>query len=706
MTEKQDAAPASGAEAPTSKKEIESYFRGRVKASERALQEKLGTWRRNIEARIGKFPSLYSDGVAIMDEDVQVEINPDWWLTKTKTANLFSLVPEVRLTHENTQYAAALGPFAKEFNYELSEKRCNVGVAMHECMNDVVNATGVAGMIVGWAARFEKRTVPKGDYKMLPPDAIAKGMKLGVIPTEKVDFPVDSKFYMERISPSDLITPVEFTGSDFDKGDFVGNRGTMSWAEGKNELRLTDAQKEDVLGATSKHTNEDLRADSQRNVLAEVRGVRYTQIFYWRHRVDPKEMYFSAIWRIVWVDGLEDPVIHEAWKGQQFDEQGKSYVGSCKFPVRVCTLTYITDNPLVPSDTEAGRSQVNDLRRSRSQMFMNRDRSRPIRWFDVNRVDPMIQASLLRGTWQNMIPTNGDGSKAIGEIARASYPSEDIAFDRATMQDLRESWQLGANQGGVSAGGEQTATETTTVQQNFATVIGQERGRAASFFLGACEVLAGLMALHSEFKTLTTEEKQRMQQAWDNKHILHDLVMKIRPDSTIMIDVEQKIQRLNRALNMTVKSGYVNPAPVIAEIWELSGVDPATVMIKPPEKPPEDPNVSYRFSGKDDLSNPMVVAMLLNRQLAPSIEQIEAAKKLLLAAQLPPSPASAEPAPGGPAPAGGPEAPGPQPPGPGAAGPAEEARVVQPNEPAAHPDWHTATKVAQRSQDAEAGGGE
>jgi hypothetical protein len=666
-------------------KKIADNLHNRAESSRANRRGYYSEWKRNVELRLGRIASQFTGGVRVEDE-VQTEINPDWSLTKTKTANLYSQVPTVQGTHENLKYAPAVAPFMKQLNYELGEKRMNIAVAMEEVLNDVVNAAGVGAVLVEYAARFEEVDVPNIDTSKLDPQVAAQMQAAGQIQMVKAQRVVSDKFMGTRVSPINLLWPAEFVGSNFDDGDWIGHTGRCTWSVAKNEFNLTDEQKTKVLAGFDLPVQDTLRSNPEKGGLLDVEGVKYTELFYWRHRFDPDEKYFKAIWRIVFVQGFTDPVIHEPWKGQKLDEQARTYVGSCKFPLRVLTLTYITDNPIPPSDSSAGRPQVNDMRRSRSQMFKNRERSIPIRWFDVNRIDPALQDTLMRGTWQGMIPVQGDGTRTIGEIARASYPSEDLTFDERTKSDLMETWQIGPNQLGTQDQGRKTAGEASITQQNFATRIGQERGRVAAFFLSICEVLAGLMCLNSNFPILTDEEKQRMMQAWDQKKILHDLVLKIRPDSTIVLDVNARIERIAKFLNLTAKSGYVNVEPLIAEMAELSGLDPAAVMIKPEPKKPEEPNISYRFTGKDDMLNPMVIAILQKAGFAPSVEEIQQAKQLLDAA-------TAAAGPGAPPQSGAPGAPPPAPGGPPGQGGQPHPLDTE------HPEWSLASKIAARSRD-------
>ncbi len=694
---------------PKNDDDVERLAKAWIVSAKRVRRSFLPEWKRNIDRRLGR--TTQPDGGVNVEGEITSEINPDWSLTKTKTANLYSQVPAVQITHENAQYAAAIPPFAKALNYELGEKRANVGVPMEEVLNDVVNASGIGAIVIGYAARFEQVMVPGMDTAMIPPQILQQLQATKQLPMVQAEQVVDSIFFARRISPKDLLTPAEFIGSNFDDGDFIGHSGRAPWAEAKNEFKLTDEQKEACLG-TMDLSDETLRTDLARTT-PEAEVVYFDELYYWRYRVDPDEKSFKSIWRMVFVLGIDEPVIHEQWKGQQYDPQTKKYIGNCKFPIRVLTLTYITDNPIPPSDSAAGRPQVNDMRRSRNQLFKNRERSIPIRWFDVNRVDPTVQANLMAGEWQGMIPMNGPGDRSIGEIARASYPSEDMSFDQLTQRDLFDTWQVGNNQNARASGGRTTGTEANIIQQNFATRIGQERARVANFFLSIAECLAGWMVLYSDFPSLSDQERQAMQGAWDQKHILHDLVLKIRPDSTVVLDSEARIEKLMKFLNMTAKSGFVNVEPVIAEIAELSGLDPALIMTKPP--PPEkDDAISFTFAGKEDLINPLVMGLLVNKKQNPTEQDVAEGMKILQAASglVPPPPPPGMPGmpPGGPG--GPPPPPGPPgvPPPPGGPGLPTGSGIPPPGTPPppsggvtheANPNMQIMSKVAKRSRDAE-----
>ncbi len=676
-------------------KKIGDHFAKEAKDSKSHRRTFHGRWRRNVQLRMGQ-PMAIVNNLAqgdptaeAVEDDLLSEVNPDWSLSKTKTANLFSQVPTIRGTHENKQYAAAVSPFMKELNYQLGEKRANVAVCMEEALNDVVNASGVAGVLVGYAARFEDVVdpkIPQGALDQLEansPGSVQRLIDAKKLPT--IPRAVSDKFFASRLSPSDLLWPKSFKGSDFNNAPWVGYTGEKWKSEGKVDFKLTDIEIEEILGGKEGAAEDDLTLAQDRGANGlddDNQKIYFDHIFYWRYLQDPDELNMKAIWEIVFVHGKSEPVVHGPCRCQQLVPGSKNqYVGACKFPLQFLTLTYITDNPVNLSDSEAGRPQVNDLRRSRSQMFANRARSTPLRWYDVNRTNKDVQMMLMRGDIQGFIPTNGPGDKVIGEVARAGYPPEDGSFDRTTMQDLMTSWQIGPNQMGTVSTGEHTKGEADLTQANFSTRIGQERARVAQFFINIAEIISAYLALYGDFKSLTDQERQAMMQAWDSRKILTDLVMTVRPDSTVVLDSQAQFNKLNAFLNMTVKSGYINPLPILTQMAELAGLDPAEVVVQPkPPQPPEDVNISYRFSGKDDLMNPAVIALLDKKKKLPSPENVANAKKFLQAVSAPDMPQPA-PVPGNPVGAGGPQA-----------APAGGAN--------AHPDWQLASKVAQRSEDA------
>jgi hypothetical protein len=421
----------------------------------------------------------------------------------------------------------------------------------------------------------------------------------------------------------------------------------MTWAEAKNTFGLNDEDREKVVTGDSRTYLDTLTQDpNDRNAETDI--VSFDELFYWRHLFHPDEKHFDAIQRVVYVTGLDQAVVNEPWKGQQFDEDYSGYVGACRFPIRVLTLTYISDEPIPPSDSAVARPQIDELIESRRQMKLQREHSLPIRWMDINRIDPAVQELLQRGDWQGFIPTIGAGTNAIGEVARASYPNEDFEFDRIAKQDIQEAWQVGPNQMGAMNSGERSASEAQIVQANFQTRIGYERARVVSFFTSIAEVLAGLLALYGDFSlpSIGQDGAQRLQ-SWDRTRINGQFVYDVRPDASVLLDANQRIARLTQFLNLTAKSGFVNVKPIVEELALLTGLDPASIVTDPAPRPPDQLNVSIR--NYEDVRDPIMLALLMKTGQAPSPQDVAAAQQLIASAGPAPIPVDgASPASAGP----------------------------------------------------------
>lgn len=632
-------------------------WKARISACRRKRDELKRVWEKNVAYRRNKPFEGESN------ED-RVAVPIDHAYTKKKVSSLFSQVPQVRLTPKNKKYAAAVPVFARELN-EVLKEQVKLEVLLREVLVDVVNAAGIGAVMCGYTATFEDVQVPAVDLSTLPPEIAMQMMQSGQIPMTTVKRPVSELFYGKRISPAALIWDSSFKGSDFDDSNFVGYDGALTWAQSLREFGASEERpnglkpehKEQVCGSGSEAPSLDDASESEQG--AE-RLVRFTRVFYRTAAFNPDEKYLDRISEIVFIEGLDEPVVDEPLRWQRFDEESGQYVGVCKFPIRILTVDYFADECIPASNSEMGRPQVDELNKTRAQILAQRESSIPVRTFNTNRVDPLVAANLQRGEWNGMIPVNGNPNDAFSEVARPAFPRESFEFDRVAKSDLQDAWSLGDNQVGAFASGERSASEAQIVQSNFSQLVGIERGDVAKFIAGIAEVIAGLMQLYydrpNEEPLVGEEGVQRIDQVWDRSKVQGArFVFEINPDSMVALDANQKIDRLMKFLNLTGKSGFVNVESIIAEIAQLSGLDPAEVMTKPQPKAPEEPNISLRLSGVEDLMNPLAVALLMKSGQAPSPDELQAAKELVANVMSPAQPqVTSAPAPQGLLPAGPP----------------------------------------------------
>lgn len=599
-------------------------FRASIDVCKIYRRKMISKWSANVDYRRGKPFSTQSD-------DDQIAVNMDWPLTKAKQASLFSQVPEARINH-NEDLLPKNAPWALPFQKKLNETIRLAGVesAMDECIPDCINAAGIGVAVVSYESISEDVEVPSIDISTLPPILGAEVLQHGTlngqpVPTETIPRDVDHRYLIQRISPSDFLWPINFTASDFDRAPWLGRSGRMPWAEALVQFKLDESKKDEYIGEERPRIDK-ISSDIDRDKINIDDLVGFDEIFYHAFTYNPEIKNYSAIHHVVFIHGKPEPVIDEPWKGQKTGPTGK-IIGAQRYPIRVLSLSYLTDEAIPPSDSAIGRPQVNEINKSRTQDIRQRERSIPVRTADVNRLDPAIMQSLMRGTWQGFIPVQGDGSRIITEISRAQMPPENGRFYQMAMGDLQRQWTLGSNQLG-SGEGVETKGEAQAIQSDVSLPRTRERSKVAAFFTGIAEVLGGLICIY---------EDPSLFGAGFDPAISTTLKYSVLADSTVLLDAGQKLQRLDHFLNVYAKSGWVSLEPVLQEIAQLSGLDPSIVIQQPQPKPPAEPNISLRLTGVEDLLNPLTLAFLMQSGQAPSADLIEQAKALIQQAVTPPA---------------------------------------------------------------------
>lgn len=580
-------------------------FRSRINACREVKKHKLTDWQDSVSYRMGKpFRNRPTEDT--------VNVPADWSRTKNKTAQLFYQVPEVKLRARQPQYASAAPTFAAALNYQLTNK-VRAQYMMNEVLADVINAAGIGICKIGYEGQFEEVEMgPSPDQSQLVPR------------------PAYECYYARRIAPQHFLWPVEFTGSDWNECDWLGWEGYISLAEAKRRGWVGADFKGQEISDQDWRLVRDLNQVGRSNDAY----VKFCELFVKATAFDPEEKDPRKIIRIVIVDGLPDDramVVKEDFKWQRYNEQTGQWIGLTTFPIKVLTLTYVSDLAIPPSDSEIGRPQVRELIRGRSQMLRQRESSLPLRWFDVNLVDHEIAENLRKGKWQNMIPMRGPGDRAIGEVARAQYPRESFEFDRVAKLDLDEAWSMGQPQQASNTPGDTTATEVREMQNALNVKLDYERAWVLKFFLDVAQGIGSLMQLFSDdvdYAEIVGQDGVRSLMPWDKTMIRGDFIFEAKPDSQLKLDVSQKRAEALNLYKLLRKDPLINPQGLVLEVLQLHGIDPSKGMVpqQPPQPPP--PKMSYSFKG-EDLMNPIVVA-IIQKGPSPLTAQDIAAAKLLI----------------------------------------------------------------------------
>lgn len=674
-----------------------ALWRTKIAKCRRYKRNLIEGWRENIDRRRGKMYDTDSD------ED-RVAVAYDWSATKAKQAGLFSAFPQVRLKAKNDAYKAGTSVFAKKLNDTLAV--AEVASAMDEVLPDCINAAGF-GLVM---CKFESRQETKDISALMAPATPATPAAPAAPPVDgqpapepqpqTANYVYSKRFICDRLSPSDALWDLSFAGSNFNRSPWTGHTGRMHWSEAKREFKLADADKGDICTTGTRSLYDRLNNNEELDRMADTEIVEYDEIFYWRYLFHDDENSFEAIQRMVFVHGKQIPVINELWGGQKRvdpegnpDPKGEVILGSCKPPLQFLTLTYLSDEAIPPSDSAMGRPQVEEMMAARTDMMLNRRYSRPMRWFNNNLVAPEMVTSLMRGDWQGLIPINGQGDRAIGEVARAAFPREEYESDRVFKNELQETWSIGGAQGfgGGSNTQIRTAEEARNAQSNLNTRVGYERARTVKLLCNIAEVFAGLLSLHGDW---TPDEEQALA-GLDMAKLPSYYTYTVRTDASVLQTAEQRYQRLESYYNLTAKSGMVDEVPVLQEMASLIDIDEN--LVKAPMQKGIDPaNVSLRLDA-ESLKDPIVIAMLMQTGQLPSQDMLEKAKAFIMASIQAAQPIVPPGVPG----AGGP-------PGAAPAVPAQPQPAALPGGPTpngaplqadAHPEIDMASMVNKRHQD-------
>lgn len=642
-------------------------WKSRIAAAEKNRDKLLeGTWRNNVNARVQR-----PQGGLLPQNTVQgdrLSIPEDWARTKQKAAQLNYQLPKIVAKAKHPDYEAKAPLVTADLN-DILRYECQASYMMDECLADVINAAGIMVSKIGLDRQTE--TIEMDEEKPREPivgplgDLIPdpRGPEIVKTPVTKI---VSQRFYWDRVSPADFLWPAEFRLSNWSQAPWLGIQTYMTLEQAKKTFKKLPADFE-----TTVKKPKALTKDLEDTFTSPDGYVKVTEIWYYAWLFDPDKAHPECIRRLVMVEGYDkEPVEFEATDWQEWvpeipeapagvgpDGQptpavpGRPgyYKGLRKLPIRVETLTYVSDMAVPPSDSEAGRPQVRELLRSRAQMLRQRDSSIPVRWFNVNLVDPDIEQQLKNGEWQDFIPMNGPGDRAIGEVARASYPRENFEFVNVIGNDLDRAWSLSNNQLATTNAGQRSATEINTVQSAGQIRLDYEKSRVNRYLVEGAEVLFSLMQkFRNGTKYVRVQSPQgEVLQPVSPEDLAGEFMFDMLVDSGDRIDT---VTKQNNALKMwNLLAGYegMNKHGLAKEIVELHGMEVAKVVGEPPKPQPPPPNVSYRFSGEDFL-NPMVVAIAMkSNPITP--EEIEAAAMMIKDAQaklMVPQPAPIPPGPG------------------------------------------------------------
>ena len=565
-----------------------SAWQARITSAKQRMQRKVEKGRANVKRYQVEHKDLTDGEVVVPDDFANVE---------QKKAQLFFQSPDVQLrpTMPGLENAALL--FQAVLNEQLGPDGADAKAMVGEVLFDLLCPAGFAATKIG----YDAVTVPVDMPTMSPEAAALAGIPPDQIPTEPSERVIHQRYFWERFSPGQLLVPADFTGSNFDNASWLGMRYRMDAVEARRKFKLTDDQ-----GKESKGDDDMLMSDL---VDQPDRGstpkLTISEIWYKGFLYDPAVKNPELMRQLVFVEGVDEPVVHRDSPHQRFDEYGRFQVGMRGNPIHVLTTRYVSDKALPPSDCDITRSLVDEKSTFRNQMLLQRDRSLPQRWINSQRAGQEFKDKVEgdpRAAYQAIIWTDGDGKEIIGEIATARYPRENYTANDYVDRDIQKGWAMGPNQQGAEADSSMTATESSIIQGNIDVRLDYERGKVLEWYTKGAEKFAALIQLYAD-ETQYVEVlggKAPGLQAWDKTKIQGRFVFTAKPDSAIRIDANAERRAALDLYRVTANDPNIRRVELLKSIVQKYNFDPATVVADQlPEAGPEPPKVSLSITGAD-----------------------------------------------------------------------------------------------------------
>jgi hypothetical protein len=620
----------------------------RIKASEGVVEALSTEWKKNVRAYMGKV-------LAAAPRDHTVNVPLEYSYVEQKKSQLVFQVPEVHLKPKNPASAGAVPTFQAAVNHELGPENADAPTLIDETATDVL-LCGIAGSKIGYAADIRMRKVavmqdaPPDPVTLLPPIDPETGGPLQVqaqqpvtTPDGMLQFGPDGKpvtepafkdepylaheeYFWNQFPTEDLLLPVDFVGSNFDRAAWLGMKFVMDFAQAKKEYKLKDD-----FSATIQTPRETLSSDERPardgGNLKQVEGY---EIWYKAAVFAPDENPLpKQIKQLVIIKGHNTPVKHEnspyQWVGD--GQEGRPNDGKLHgmegFPIHPLTLRFLPGSAYPVSDVGIARPISEEISLGRTQMVQFRDRALPMQWFDRTMLTPEIVAKLERGEIMSRIGIDGTGADKIGIIALPQFPRDNYQFNEIGEKDLRDTWAI--RPATVETEG-RTATEVRDATAVSDVRLDKERTKFLRWFTTGAAKFASLLQQFKDdagYVEIVGPDGQKALQAWDRKAIQGEFVFTAKPDSALRLDADVERRQAANLYNLIGRDPNVRRTELLKALLVKHNLDPEKIVVEtpPPEPKPEPPKISLALKG-EDLMNPQVLGILaqLGIEIMPPID--------------------------------------------------------------------------------------
>ena len=286
---------------------------------------------------------------------------------------------------------------------------------------------------------------------------------------QSVPVPIWERLFWERVTPKKVAHPGGVLLHELRRSAVAG-RAVLAHAErGASCATSCPRISRRRPGRTSTSST---TATPRKKKASRVEGV---EIWYRAAIYDDTVRNPDLLRCLVLIKGLEQPVKHMDSPYQEFDPRHG--------PVVAAVAQGLPDphphdshagglSAYVMSDCSISRPQVNELNKFREQQIKLRDSNVPLRMVNSDVIPrEAFEKALMHTDAGDFIFLPADafaGEGAIREIAKATYPRENFAFEEKQDNDIARTHAMDSNQGGVK-------NDTRTDRDRIAVDSGQQQ---------------------------------------------------------------------------------------------------------------------------------------------------------------------------------------------------------------------------------------
>lgn len=571
---------------------------------------------KNRETEWDTLAKEYTPSVSDQAQAGDVKSNTHFRNTHTKIGQLFVRSPKVILKPKGPglerqvlagpdglpmEYSPADAVATRQavLNYYLGPDEIDAVRLMDLALMDMQMYSGIAAVLVEY-----RSTTRMVQQPVLAPDPMFQPNPLSIAPQpppmvpqidpltgqpqmQSVPVIIHEQWCAERLSPKKVLLDDLLRSSEVRKhARWVGRRNQMSKREAIRRFSLS----EEEAGRAGEEDDRIHQYDEDSSGSPSVKNdmLWYTEIWY-RAMFFTDEDHPDKIHHLIFFDSVQErPVVHEPWKCQEFDDQGKLTPNSLReFPIHIGSLRDAIDTPYPKADAAFTQALVKQLNTFLQQSVKLRDAAIGKYFYDTEVIDAEDLYKLKNGEIGTMI---GLKSGALGQGAdKIFYTTAQV---KASPDDWRaigllksymdETLGISATQAGAMTDTVRSATE---IQQSSAAASGRqqkEQARVVDFFLRIARMVDQLV-----FRYATGDRWVQVAGPGGNQKLMMwnkvlgggEYTYDIEPDSQLSIDAARDRQQKIAAYNVLAPDPLFRRVVAIRDIARLCGWDPGEAVI-------------------------------------------------------------------------------------------------------------------------------